>query len=133
MPVVSSTSPPESHGVGSINSVMCTQRTGISNPHSPASTLTSSPQSRSPTVSTARSSSPSQHLHPLPGLGQHRAQDGLDLRELLRAGDQRRRELDHRIPAIIGAADQPAAVELAGEEAAQQRLGFLVVERLLVS
>ena len=39
------------------------------------------------------------------------------------------------VAAVVGAADQPALVELAGEEAAQQLLGLLVVEaffRLLV-
>ena len=45
----------------------------------------------------------------LPRLGQHRAQDGLDLLELLGVGDQRRRELDHRVAAVVGAADQARA------------------------
>ena len=65
-------------------------------------------------------------LHPLGGLAQHRAQDRLDLLELLAPGDQRRRELHDRVAAVIGAADQPALVELAGEEAPQQLLGLLV-------
>ena len=69
-------------------------------------------------------------VHALARLGQHGPQDRLDLGELLRACDQRRRELDHRIAAIVGAADQTAAVQLAGEEAAQERLGLLVVERM---
>ena len=55
----------------------------------------------------------------------------VDLFELLGVGDQRRRQLDHRVAAVVGAADQPALVELAGEEAAQQLLGLLVVEALL--
>ena len=68
---------------------------------------------------------------PLPGLGEHGAQDVVDLFELLGVGDQRRRQLDDRVAAVVGAADQPALVELAGEEAAQQLLGLLVVEALL--
>ena len=51
--------------------------------------------------------------------------------ELLGVGDQRRRQLDHRIAAVVGAADQATLVELAGEEAAQQLLRLLVVEALL--
>src|ERR1017187_2421166 len=71
------------------------------------------------------------NVHSLAGLGQHGAQDRLDLVELLWPRDQRRRELDHRIPAIVGAADQAASEQLTREEAAQQRFGLLVVERLL--
>ena len=41
MPVVSSTSPPDSHGVGSASSEMCTHRTGASRSASPASSATS--------------------------------------------------------------------------------------------
>ena len=47
MPVVSSTSPPDSHGVGSSSSEMWTQRTGRSRPRSPASRRTSRSRSRS--------------------------------------------------------------------------------------
>src|SRR5947209_3520709 len=71
------------------------------------------------------------HLHPLSGLGQHRAEDLLDLLELLGPRDQWRRELDHRVPAVVSAADQAAPIELPGQEPAQERLGLLVVERLL--
>jgi hypothetical protein len=60
-------------------------------------------------------------------LGEHRTQHSLDLLELLGAGDQRRRELDHRVATVVGAADQAAPEQLAGEEAAQQRLGLGVV------
>ena len=42
-------------------------------------------------------------------------------------------ELDDRVAAVVGAADQPPLEELAGEEAAQQPLGLLVVEALLAS
>ena len=46
-PVVSSSSPPDSHGVGSSSSEMCTQRTARSSPASPATTSRSSSRSRS--------------------------------------------------------------------------------------
>src|SRR5919197_203025 len=68
---------------------------------------------------------------PLPSLAEHRPDHRLDLVELLGTRDERRRELDHRVATIIGAADQPALVELAREEAAQQVLGLLVAEALL--
>src|SRR5690349_4138845 len=71
------------------------------------------------------------HVHPLPRLREHGAQDRLDLLELLRPSDQRRRELDHRIAAVVGATDQASAVELTRQEAAQERLRLLVAERLL--
>ncbi len=58
-------------------------------------------------------------------------QDVVDLFELLGVGDQRRRQLDDRVAAVVGAADQAALVELAGEEAAQQVLRLIVVEALL--
>src|SRR5207302_7549506 len=54
-----------------------------------------------------------------------------DLVELLLAGDQRRGELDDRIAAVVGAADQAAPVELAGEEPAQKLLRFGGVEGFL--
>src|SRR5947209_1873103 len=120
MPVVSSTSPPDSQGVGSASSQMCTQRTGSSSAPAPASSRMSRPSSRSATVSTR---SPDD-LHALARLGQHTAEDLLDLRELLRSGDQRGRELDHRVAAVVGPADEPPPVQLAGQETAQQRLGL---------
>ena len=43
IPVVSSSSPPDSHGVGSCSSEMCTQRTGRSTAASPVSRRTSRP------------------------------------------------------------------------------------------
>src|SRR5205807_5185797 len=70
-------------------------------------------------------------LQPLRRLGQGAAQDLLDLGELLAPCDQRRRELDHRVAAVVGAADQPAAVELPGQEAAQQPLRLVGCEPLL--
>ena len=48
-----------------------------------------------------------------------------------RVGDQRRRELDHGVAAVVGAADQAVLVQLAGHEAAQQLLALLVAEALL--
>src|SRR5205814_1686114 len=86
---------------------------------------------RLPTVSTRQSSSASVMDDPVPGLREDLPEDRVDLLELLRVGDQRRRELDDGIAAVVGAADQPAPVELAGEEAAQQLLRLRVVERLL--
>ena len=47
-PVVSSSSPPVSHGVGSSSSEMCTQRTARSSPAAPATTGNSSSPSKLP-------------------------------------------------------------------------------------
>src|SRR5450755_339078 len=129
IPVVRISSPPESQGVGSSSSVMCTQRTGSSRPASPASTRTSMSCSSSLTVSIGRSGPVD--VHAFAGLAQHGSEHRLDLFELLGTADQRRRELDHRVAAVIGAADQPAAEELDRQEPAQQRLGLGVGERLL--
>src|SRR4051812_48418739 len=106
---------------------MCTQRIGRSAPPSPEISSRSQSETRLPTVSMPTSLL----VEPLPRLGQHRAQHVLDLLELLAVADQRRRELDHRIPAVVGAADQPAAEQLAGEGSAEQPLGLLVGEALL--
>ena len=46
-------------------------------------------------------------------------------------GDQRRRELDDRVAAVVGAAVQPGLEQRLGQEPAQQPLALLVVERLL--
>src|SRR3954454_20949674 len=127
MPVVSSSSPPDSHGVGSDSSEMCTQRTGASAVSSPASNSSSRSRASSRTLSIGSPSG----LHLLPGLLEHRPQHGLDLGEVLGPGDQRRAELDDRVAAVVGAADQATAEQLAGEEPAQQPLGLLVAEALL--
>ena len=66
----------------------------------------------------------------LPCLGQHLAERAGDLVELLLGRDQRRRDLDDRIAAVVGPADQAFLEERRREEAAQQRLALLVVERL---
>src|ERR1700744_1199550 len=129
IPVVSRISPPDSHGVGSCSSEMCTHRTGTSVAAWPRSSRTSSPRSSSRTVSIGPGSAGArlcQAPHALAGLGEHGSENRLDLLELLGTGDERRGQLDDRIPAIVGAADQTAAVELTGQESAQQDLGLLV-------
>ncbi len=64
--------------------------------------------------------------HPLAGLASARGAGPPRSPRTARARDQRRRELHDRVAAVVGAADQAALVELAGEEAAQQLLGLLV-------
>src|SRR6478609_12091262 len=90
-PVVSSSSPPERNGVGSVSSEMCTQRTGASRASSPARRVTSTSASTSRTVSMGL------QVHAVAGLFEDWPQDRLDLLELLGPGDQRRRELDHGV------------------------------------
>src|SRR5690349_9381938 len=124
MPVVSSSSPPESHGVGSTSSEMWTQRTGMSRWPSPASRAMSTSARTSRTVSIGSVGV----AHPARRLLEDRPQDGLDLLELLGPGDQRRRELDDRVAAVVRAADQAAAEHLLGEVAADQRLALLLGE-----
>src|SRR5262249_48918185 len=126
-PVVSSSSPPESHGVGSSSSEMCTQRTGMSSPASPASRLTSTSSRISRTVSielAGMQRAPRRLL-------EHGPQHALDLLELLGPRDQRRRELHDRVAAVVGAADEAAGEHLRREVAAQERLALLVAEVLL--
>src|SRR5690348_14755762 len=65
-----------------------------------------------------------------PGFGKHAAEDLLDLGELLRAADQRRRQLDHRVTAVVSAADETGLIQSRRHEAAQQPLALLVCERL---
>ena len=45
----------------------------------------------------------------------------VDLVELRLARDERRRDLDHRVAAVVGAADQPRVEEARREVAAQER------------
>ena len=131
IPVVSSSSPPESHGVGSSSSEMWTQRISRSAPSSPAASSSPQPVERG-----------SDREHPGSGTSSRshaaRAASVSTGRRIASissncsdVADQRRRELDHGVAAVVRAADQPAAVELAGEEAAQQLLGLLVGEALL--
>ena len=68
-----------------------------------------------------------------PGLGENVAENRHDLVELLLSGDERRRDLDDRVAAVVGTADEPALEEARREEAAQERLALLVVERLAAS
>src|ERR1039458_7221263 len=49
---------------------------------------------------------------------------------MLLGARQRRRKLDDRVTAVIGAADQAGVEQGLREEAAQQPLGLIVVERL---
>ena len=135
MPVVSSSSPPDRNGVGSSSSEMWTQRIGASGD--------------------ALDGEVEVELVEEAADGEHRFREGrcpgrrdysavtfsqasssterrtvADLLELLAAAGQRRSELDDGIATIVGAADQPAPVELTGEEAAQQPLRLVVVEAL---
>src|SRR5689334_5510128 len=105
---------------------MCTQRTGMSTLASPASRPTSTSARTSRMVSMA-----SCVQHPARCLLEDRPQHALDLLELLGTGDERRRELDHGIAAVVGAADQPAAVHLGRQVAADQRLALLAREVVL--
>src|SRR5215217_8799604 len=124
MPVVSSSSPPETQGVGSSSSEMWTQRTAFSRPASPATTRTSRSRIRSPRASIPSGSAA--QVEAVAGLLEHRSQHGVDLVELLRARDQRRGQLDHRVAAVVGAADQAVLVDLGGQEAAQEPLALLL-------
>src|SRR3954447_21848777 len=129
MPVVSSNSPPDSHGVGSSSSEMCTHRTAFSSPASPATRRTSRSRISSPSGSMPALSA--SEVEAVARLLEYRPQHGVDLLELLWPRDQRGRELHHRVAAVVGAADQPAAEHLRGEEAAQQPLLLVARERLL--
>src|SRR5215216_7194645 len=98
MPVVSSSSPPESQGVGSSSSEMWTHRIGCPAPSAPATSSRPHSLTRLPTVS-IRGSRRLGHLRspvrpprrefvePLPGLGQHGAQHVFDLLEMLGVAD----------------------------------------------
>ena len=65
------------------------------------------------------------------GLGEHASAAAARSRRT-RPGpiDQRRRELDDRVAAVVGAAVQPGVEQRLGQEAAQQPLALVVVERL---
>src|SRR3954470_12426955 len=128
-PVVSRSSPPDSHGVGSRSSVMCTHRTGTSAPSSPAVRLR--PMSWMSDRTVSKSASFLVPDDPVPGLAQHGPEDRVDLLELLRVGHERGRQLDHWVATVVGAADESLAEELTGEEAAQELLRLVVVEALL--
>src|SRR5215210_9545901 len=126
MPVVSSSSPPDSHGVGSGSSEMCTQRTGASAPSSPVASSSPISDASPRTVSMG-----SVAHDPVPRLGEHLAQDPVDDLELLAVRYERRGELDDWVAAVVRAADQPVLEELARHEAPEQLLALLVGEALL--
>src|SRR4051794_40225217 len=117
IPVVSRSSPPESHGVGSSSSVMCTQRISRSAAVlPPAATLRPSSEVRLSTVSISVLGRSPRRTRASPGaFGSHASsslfeggpKDVDDLLELLRIGDQRRGGLEHPDAAGGGAADQP--------------------------
>src|SRR5262245_59345077 len=72
---------------------------------------------------------------PLSGLLEHLAEDRDDLVELGLLRDERRRDLDDGIAAVVGPADEPGLEEPRREEAAEERLALLLREglaRLLV-
>src|SRR4051812_21301501 len=110
---------------------MCTHRTGWSRPRAPATTRTPVPSTMSRTVSMSLGRVLPGEPHAPTGLLEHGTQDRLHLGELLRAGDQRRRELDDGLAAVVGAADQPAVEQLGGQETAQQLVALTLVEALL--
>src|SRR3954447_18230093 len=64
------------------------------------------------------------------GLVEDGAEDLLHLVEVLLVADQRGRELDDRVAAVVGAAVEALGVQLLGDEAEQDALALLVVERL---
>src|SRR5436190_15371922 len=119
MPVVRSSSPPDSHGVGSMSSLMCTHRIGASAASLPVSSSSSVSSSSACSVNIRRSSLGDD---PVPGLRERRPENRLDLVELLGVRDQRRGQLHDRVAAVVRAADQALPEELAREEAAQKLL-----------
>src|SRR4051794_5317876 len=56
-------------------------------------------------------------LDPARGLGEGGPEDSFDLVEMLLRADERRRELDNGVTAIIGAADQAGVEERRAQEA----------------
>ena len=63
-------------------------------------------------------------------LGENVAEDADHLVELLLARDERRRDLDHRVAAVVGAADETALEQRSREKAAQEPLALVLGERL---
>src|SRR6266511_1119713 len=63
-------------------------------------------------------------------LGEDVAENGDDLVELRLLRDERRRDLHHRVAAVVRAADEAPLEEPRGEEVPQERLALLVRERL---
>ena len=67
-------------------------------------------------------------VHAVLRLREHLAERAGDLVDLAVPGDERRRDLDHRVAPVVGAADQPVLEQLRGQEAADQRLALFVGE-----
>jgi hypothetical protein len=63
-------------------------------------------------------------------LGQHLAEDARDLVELGLSGDERRRDLDDGIAAVVGTADEAGVEQRVREIPAEEALALLVRERL---
>src|SRR5215470_10585600 len=72
---------------------------------------------------------PDLRLYMRPGLSQDGAQDSLYLVEVFLGAGERGRELNHRVTAVVGAADQSGVEQRVRKEAAEQPLGLGVVER----
>ena len=66
------------------------------------------------------------HLHALAGLLEHRAERPGDPVELLLPGHERRRDLDDRVAAVVGAAEEPLLEQPRGHEPAQELVALLV-------
>src|ERR1700742_176714 len=64
-----------------------------------------------------------------PGFGQDLTENSHDLGDLLLTGDERRRDLDARVLAIVGTADEAVLEQRARQEAAQERLALVRAER----
>src|SRR5919106_5847366 len=77
---------------------------------------------------TAQGGAPSADEHR--GLLERVAEDAHDLVELGLAGDERWRDLDHRVAAVVGPADEPGLEERVREEAPEEALALLRGERL---
>ncbi len=143
-PVVSSSSPPRSHGVGSSSSLVCTQRTGCVQPPAPACSVRSSPVSspgcrrRSASVPSVprwlaandlavagACASPTQASSST--VSSTRGCSSRSSRVAISGGDS----WITGSPRSSARQISPASYSRAGQEAAQQVLRLLVVERLL--
>ena len=125
IPVVSSSSPPDSHGVGSSSSVQCTQRTGASADASPAHSVSPDSASTSATVSISRCCTRS---HASVRTGRRTASISSNCCGPAISGGE---SWMTGSPRSSARQIRPAPEQLAGDEAAQQVLGLRVVEALL--
>src|SRR4051794_38544027 len=108
----------------------CATRPASSTASSAARSPTCFSGSRRTLVRSLRSLRVGPISQPAPALGQHRAEDLLHLVEVRLVADERRRELDHGVAAVVGPAVQPRVEQRPGQEAAQEALRLVVVERL---